>query len=352
MLAQVILLSGSCTSKPAGTDKEVLNAFHLRMNGKVDQAKALLESAITKDSNNAMAFYELARLKHYMFVGGGNVKIEDIISSINKAVLLEPKNVTYSYYKAIACFLNAFMAMQKQQDQVKPRISETCKAFEQVLMLKPDYHEALLYLVEIYGMLPKDMGGDSLKGIMYAEKLVKMNAYYGAKAKAALLADDADRVSYWENYLAKDKKNPDLIMETGIACLLKGDPSGAERYFNQAMKIDTSKNYLILDLARYPMYKVMQNQELAKTELPVAKKYLEEYLKSVPEPVVPLKAYAKGSLVRIEMILGNKAQADELMNETKLLDPYFSRASGIPTLLLFDPPDAVSHHFFSFFSPY
>ncbi|HRZ21281.1 MAG TPA: HAMP domain-containing sensor histidine kinase, partial [Bacteroidales bacterium] len=36
--------------------------------------------------------------------------------------------------------------------------------------------------------------------------------------------------------------------------------------------------------------------------------------------------------------------------EAKAMDPYFSRAAGIPTLLLFDPPDQISHQYFSFFS--
>jgi hypothetical protein len=52
------------------------------------------------------------------------------------------------------------------------------------------------------------------------------------------------------------------------------------------------------------------------------------------------------------MFLGNQAEAEKLMDEAKSLDPYFSRASGVPTLLLFDPPDQISHHYFSFFNPF
>jgi hypothetical protein len=116
--------------------------------------------------------------------------------------------------------------------------------------------------------------------------------------------------------------------------------------------IDPSKNILILDLARYHIMKVMQNKDLVKTELPLAKGFLEAYLKSVPEPVIPLKTYAMGLLVRVNMFLGNQEQAEKLMGEAKALDPYFSRASGVPILLLFDPPEKISHHYFSFFSPF
>jgi len=97
---------------------------------------------------------------------------------------------------------------------------------------------------------------------------------------------------------------------------------------------------------------VMQNRDVAATELPIAKTYLEKYLKSLPEPNIPLKTYTMGLLARVEMFQGNQAVAEKLMADAKLLDPYFSRASGVPTLLLFDKPDQITHHYFSFFSPF
>jgi tetratricopeptide (TPR) repeat protein len=322
------------------------------MSGKVDEAKKLLETIIAKDSMNAMAHYELARLQNYMLIGGGNIEIADIVLNASKAAAEDPGNVTYAYYKALSYFFNAFMAMEQGQEKLKPLITETSAEFEKVLKLKPDYHEAMLYLVDLYGLLPKDMGGDSLKAVAYADKLSKLDSYFGAKAKAALLPENADRVKYWENLLADDKKNPEILSEIGKACLFKDDPNSAEKYFNQAKQIDPSKNTLILDLARYHIMKVMQNQDLVKTELPVAQGFLEAYLKSSPEPVIPLKTYAMGLLVRVNMFLGNQEQAEKLMAEAKALDPYFSRASGVPLLLLFDPPDKITHHYFSFFSPF
>jgi hypothetical protein len=355
VILQILIIGILVSCSFAGNNpdkKEVQKAFELRMNGKVDEAKALLETILVKDSTNAMAHYEMARLKHYMLIGGGGTKIDDILASVNKAVTYDPKNVNYAYYKAIASFLNAFMAMQTGQGEVKNYIKETCIQFEKVLTLKPDYYEASLYLVEIYGMLPQDMGGDSAKAVAYAEKLTTMNGYFGAKAKAALASENTDLVKFWKDLLVLDGKNPDLLMEAGRACLYIDDLTNAEKYFDDAIKSDPSKNILILDLARYHIMMAMQNENLGSTELPLAKTFIEKYLKTIPEPVVPLKAYAMGLLTRIEMFLGNQAEADKLMEEAKSLDPYFSRASGIPTLLLFDPPDQISHHYFSFFSPF
>ena len=341
------------SSAEDNTDKNaVLKAFDLRMNGKADEAKTLLDGILLKDSANALAWYEKARLQDYLLTGGGEMKMDNILAPINKAVNLDPQNVTYAYFKGIASFLNAFMAMQMGNGEVKNKITETCTQFEKVLALKPDYYEASLYLVEIYGMLPKNMGGDSLKAVAIAKKLESANAYFGAKAKADLAPETTDQVKFWQDQLNKDKKNPEILMEIGRACLYKDDPENAEKYFDQAIQKDPSKNILILDLARYHMMKAMQNMELAKTELPMAKLLLEKYLKSVPEPVVPLRAYTLGLMTHVEMMLGNKAESEKLMEEAKRLDPCFSRASGVPTLLLFDQPDQISHHFFSFFKPF
>jgi len=38
--------------------------------------------------------------------------------------------------------------------------------------------------------------------------------------------------------------------------------------------------------------------------------------------------------------------------KVKLLASYFSRAFGIPSMAILEPPDKMDHHFMSFFSPY
>lgn len=344
--------NGSCSVKGSETEKIVIKAFELRMNGKVDESKALLKEILTNDSTNAMAWYELARLNHYLLIGNVEVKASDIVSPIFKAANLEPENVTYAYYKAISSFLSAFMAMQTGQGEVKNIIIETCAHFEKVLTLKPDYHEARMYLVEIYSLLPPEMGGDSTKAQEQAKKLISADPYFGAKAKAALASEGTDIIKLWEGLIALDSQNADFYMEAGKACLFKEDPKAAELNFDKAIDLDPSKNILILDLARFHIMKVMQNSELASEELPIAKKYLVKYVSTSPEPIIPLKTYTMGLLARVEMFLGNQAEAEKLMDEAKSLDPYFSRASGVPTLLLFDPPDQITHHYFSFFSPF
>lgn len=354
MLFTLVLLCFLAAGVKAGVkpEKEVKKAFELRMSGKVDEAKALLESVLAKDSTVAMAHYEMARLKHYRMVGSGEMNIDGTFASASKAVTYDPKNVTYAYFKAIMGFMKAFMAMQTGQGSVKDNIGETCLLLEKVLTLKPDYCEPMLYLVEIYGLLPQEMGGDSLKALAWAEKLAATDKYFGARAKAVLSPEGTSMLKFWEDQLTVNGRTPEMLQQAGIACLFEDKPEQADEFFKEAMKADPSKNPGMLDLGRYHMMKVMQHRELAPTELPLAKTYFEKYLQTGPEPIVPLKSYTLGLLARIEMLMGNQALGDKLMQEATALDKYFSKASGVPNLLLFDPPDQVCHQYFSFFSPF
>jgi len=355
ILFSMVLLCFLAAGVKAGDkpEKEVKKAFELRMSGKVDEAKALLESVLAKDSTVAMAHYEMARLKHYMMVGSGEMNIDGTFNSASKAVTYDPENVTYAYFKAISGFMKAFMAMHTgDQGAIKDNISETCILLENVLALKPDYCEPMLYLVEIYGMLPQEMGGDSLKAIAWAEKLAATDKYFGARAKAVLSPEGTSMLKFWEDQIAVNGRTPELLQQAGIACLFEDKPEQAEAFFKEAMKADPSKNPGMLDLGRYHMMKVMQNRDLAATELPLAKAFFEKYLQTIPEPVIPLKSYTLGLLARIEMFMGNKEAGDKLMEEATAMDKYFSKASGVPNLLLFEPPDKVCHQYFSFFSPF
>ena len=350
VLLLALLITGSCSFKKESSNKDVMKAYDLRMQGKVDQALALLDSILEKDSTNAMAWYELSRVKNYKLLGGGDPSMDDLLTAIDKATLYDPENVIYANAKATNYFLNAYIAMMKNQDEVTDAVEKTCKAFKHVLELKPDYPEVMLYLVEIYGLLPPEMGGDSMQAVTYVDLLERTDDYYAAKAWLDM--NEMDEVAFWQEYLCTQDTTPEVMREIGIAYLYQENPDQAEIYFNQAMKLDSTQNTLLLDLARYYTYLVMQKRELADSLLPVSAKYINLYLASDPAPIIPLQAYATGMLVRTKMFTGHKEEAEKLMEKAKALDPYFSRASAIPSPDLFDPPDVVSHHFSSFFRPF
>ncbi len=344
-LLNLSMVFASCNKSD---DKAVMQAFELRMNGKSDQAKEMLLTIIKEDPKNALAQYELARTLNYINM----IPTEEATKAIKSAKDIEPENLIYAYGYAKNCFLEAFMAMQQGGGDVKVLIDKTCDEFNNVLKLDPGYNEALMYLVEIHGMLPAEMGGDKTKAEKYAQMLEKQDKFYGARARLVMMPEGTNMIEYWKNYISKNGESPEALNALAAAALLNDDLETAKESFTKAMTIDKSQNIRLLDLARFHMMKVMQNRDAAAEELPKAKAYIDQYLASKPEPIRPLKAYALGMKINIERFLGNNAEAEKAMNDASTLDSHFSRAFGIPSLAQFEPPTIPDHQFVSFFSPF
>ncbi|WP_340114285.1 tetratricopeptide repeat protein [Maribellus mangrovi] len=329
-------------------EKAVLAAYKLRIDGKVDEAKNQLEQILKEDSTNALAHYELARTLNYINLFGSEEATKALIS----AKTLEPENVIYQYAYAKNCFFETFKAMQMGDGDIKELLGKTCDEFDNVLNMAPAYPEAMMYLVEIYGILPPEMGGNKAKAEEYTKRLEKADNFYGAKARLVMMPQGTDMVQYWKDYITQNGENCGALKELGVAALFNDDIETAKVYFEKAMELDPVQNIRLLDLSRYHQMKVMQNRELVEQELPKAKEYIEQYLQSTPAPIAPLKAYAVGSEARIAKFLGNNDEAEKLMEEAKALDPHFSQAFGIPWLSIFEPPTQEDHFFASFFSPF
>ena len=337
----MFLVFCSCTGPEL--DKRVQEAYELRMNGEADSAKELLEQVIAEDINNAAALYELARTEQH--IGLGNIGelfggLEDIQQTINKAVENEPDNVIYSFYKGFVSLTRAYAATMGGQPDVRERIEEVISAYESVLSLKPDYHEATLFLVEVLSA-PEDMGGDYSKAEEYASQLEEMDEVYGAKARELLLPDDADRLEFWQKVLENNQDNADVLEQLGKAYLYQDKVEQGVEYLEEAMKTDPEKEILLLDLARYHIMTVQRDEKLKDTALPLAEEATNRYLDS--EPILPLKAYALGVLAHIKSGLGDNKGAEALIKEAEAIDPYFSKAFGVPNFILFEEPDEISH---------
>lgn len=344
----LLLNFSSAFSACIKVEKAVLDAYELRIIGKIDDAISLLKTTLAEDSTNAMAHFELARTLNYMKMMGS----KEADNHLKKALELEPDNIVYAYYNAKNCFLKAYISAQQGKGNIKELVNNSCNEFIRVLELNAEYPEALMYLVEFYGMLPDEMGGNKTEAEKYAEILEKVDKFYGAKARLVMMPEGTDMVKYWTEYISENGEDCKVLKELGVAYLIKENIEGAKESFEKAMTIDKAENVRLLDLTRYHMMKVMQNRDAAETELPKAKQYIHKYLTSIPEPITPLKAYAIGMLVNIEMFSGNQTEGQELLQKAKALDPYFSKATGIPSLALFEPPTKTDHHFQSYFIPY
>lgn len=337
----VIASFGLLSCKGPEVDKTVIEAYELRMNGKADEAKAMLEQVISDEPDNALAHYELARTKYHIMLSALKeleITLEDMRQSIDKAIENDPDNVIYPFFAARVAFFPAYMALQRNQPEAKEKVAKLCSIYESVLKLKPDYHEAMLHLVEIYGLLPEDMGGDKAKAEEYAQKLEEMNEIFGAKARAILLPDEADIVDYWQKVLEKQEGNAEVFKDLGRAYFLKDRAEEGTKCFEEAVQIDPEQNVLILDLARYYAM-TMRDETKREAAGPMAEKMFRRYLDS--EPILPLKAFALRMLANLKRIMGDKEEAKALREEVDTIDPFVSKAFGVPTPDLFIPPGEI-----------
>lgn len=344
---------GSCIAARGGTGEMdattvAMDAYKLRMQGQVEDAREMLEQAVRENPNNAVAQYELARTILHMALGRPNQlseALDEAQQAIARAEEVDPSNVIYPFFDGHIALLQAYPSLMQSRPDAREKVARLCGAFELALKLKPDYREAMLYLVEIYGTLPPNQGGDKSKAQMYAGQLEKMDAVYGAKARSILLSEDANNVVYWQNILQKHDGDADVLEELGKAYLRADKVDDAVACFERAIKIDPSKAYLFLDLSIYYTWSAMragEGSDSFRKAVAAGDAAVGRYLDF--KPVLPMRAYALGVQYKYRMHSDLRASADDLLRQAEALDPYFSKATGAPNPDLFIPPDEVSQN--------
>ena len=346
-LSSMSFVFRSCTGQKS--DNTVLQAYELRMQAKVEEAKTLLEEAISKTPTNAAAHYELARIQLHRALGKGRREtlvdmIGDAQDPIDKAVEFNPKNVIYTFFAGHVGYFQAYVSLMTG-DQPKEKLARAIGAFESALKLKPDYHQAMLYLVELYSQFPEEAGGDKSKAEQYAKQLEALDEVFGAKARSILLPEEVDRVDYWQKVLKKHEGNADVLEELGKAYLGAGKVDDAVSYFEKAIEIDPKKASLFLDLSIYHTFRALRaedDKELLQTCVISGDAAVARYIES--EPIQPMLAYAIGVRAKYKFFSGDKEQGQALFKEAEALDPYFSKATGAPFPYLFIPPGEISQN--------
>jgi tetratricopeptide (TPR) repeat protein len=338
--------------------KVARDAYQLRMQGKVDDARVLLEKAIQENPSNAAAHYELARIKVHMALGDPRdmkrvmERIGEAQQSIARAKENDPSNVIYPAFEGGLALLQAYPAWMQNQPDTKEKMGKVCAAFESALKLKPDYRQVMLTLVEIYGTLPADKGGDKSKAEKYAAQLEGMDAVYGAKARSILLPAEANNVDYWQNVLKHHEGNADVLEELGKAYLRADKVDEAASCFEKAVKTNPEKSILFLDLSIYHTWLAMRAEngsESFRKAVASGEAAVTRYLDT--KPILPMRAYALGVQYKYLSHSGRKEQADALLKQAQALDPYFSKATGAPSPDLFIRPDEISHYHRYLFRP-
>ena len=349
----VFILALSCSDQ--GASQQVFEAYELRVSGHADSALAMLEGIVKEQPDLAIAWYELARATmHTGMQSPQQIKetLEKAGEYIARAVENDPDNALYLSYKGGIETLQFYMALQMGQEGATDHLVRMDETYNAVFELDPTYYEDKLTLVEFYGLLPEDMGGDKEKAEKYAAELEASDLISGAKAREILMPDDADYEAYWKGILEKVPDNADAIQALGRVYLFEGDFDEAAARYQQAIDLDPSKNILYLDLGRYQLMQAMQNPAVLDSVGPLVKTEFDKYLNSSPKPLNPMKAWAYSKLAMIAHRTGDPEKAEGLMEKAKQLDPYHSQAFGTPGMDQYCPPDQVIHEQRYYMSPF
>lgn len=325
-------------------ESTVQQAYDLRLQGKADDAVQMLEKIIASDSRNASAYNELARAKFHIALGKGQAIVNSIteIQALNDtAISLDPENIAYLFLQGEITFFQAYMAMQGGQANMKDAVTSVCEIYERILELKPDYKEAMLYLVEFYGAIPEEMGGDKAKAEEFVIKLEELDRVYGMKARLFILPDETDRIEYWQSKLENHPDNPEIMEELGKDYLFAGNIEKGIDLLEQALDLAPEKPTLLLDMARYYLMTMMRGQEPDEKTSAKIKELFNRYLET--DPISPLKAYTLELMAKFYFGLNDNNEADRLRNEAIAVDPYYSKAFGLPPAILFTPPGEISY---------
>jgi len=351
----LIILTGvfSCTGQK--TDDSVFAAYELRIGGHADSAQVLLQQITSENPGNAQAWYELCRTTQQL--GMSNPRkikesLDEALRCINKSVEIEPDNALYLSYKGKTETLHFYMGLQLGDENAASYLEKLEKTFNSVYQLDPSFTEDKLTLVEFFGGLPPEMGGNTEKAEKYAAELEASDVIAGAKARELLMPEDADYVAFWENIIEQNPGNADALQSLGRVYLFMEDIDSGKKYYQEAIDLDPSKNALYIDLGRYYMMGAMRDPTVLDSVAPMIEEQFMQYLNSKPEPIGPMKAWAYNTLAMINGRLGNQKDADKYKKVATELDPFCSFASGKPGQAIYCPPGVVVHDQGYYLSPF
>ena len=351
----VLIFAGVTSCSGQKTNDKVSEAYELRINGHADSAKVLLEQITTENPNHAMAWFELCRTARQLGLANPRTikaSLDDALKYINLAVDNDPANAWYLSYKGGIETLHFYLGMQTGDENAAGYLEKLEKTYNSVFQIDPSYYENKLTLVEFFGGLPAEMGGDSEKAEKYAKELEGSDLVYGAKAREILMPEDADYIEFWKGITEKVPENADAQQALGRAYLFMENIDEAKKQYQKAIDLDPSKSTLYLDLGRYYFMMAMQNPALLDSVAPIMEEQFNKYLNVTPEPIKPMRAWTYSALAMINFRTGNKELAEKYKGMAKELDPFYSRASAKPDKAIYSPPGVVVHDQGYFLSPF
>ncbi|MGE0761516.1 MAG: tetratricopeptide repeat protein, partial [Pirellulaceae bacterium] len=277
-LASLLLLLALGSRQAMSDEDAVHQAYRARMAGKIDEARQRLEPALGEGPGQALAWFELARLR---FQQDGQ-SLDSAAAAIQRAVQLAPDESRYHRWSARIALYNGILKSHQRGD-VQGEFRRAVAAAERAVVLAPDDHEARRMLVSLYGNNPPELGGNRDKAEQHVVALERRSPIDGAAARCefALAAQPDKKVLLWREVAEKLPTEALAQEHLAIQYAWTGNIDEAARHAERALALNPQRAHVWLELSRA--------LALQKQWEP-AEKFARAYLEAAPPPPLALRA--------------------------------------------------------------
>lgn len=334
--ATLLVMSIEASSDDANSPCVAIQAYELRMAGKLDEAQELLN----ENSKDAKAYFELSRvhfIRIYVEMSDDTREVKECHqamkqhmanaeAAIEQAIKIDSQNPRYHYFNGVIAMYEGVSDMHSVWTMAggTVKIADMLKHYEKALEIRPDYHQARLMVLGLYDRLPWYRGGDKQKAKQYAEQLKAMDDVYGAYAECELRCNDKkDKVAIWREVVSKQPDSAAAHKGLGMELLDDGQLGQAVDEIEKTLKLDNSRSILLLHLAR--AYK-------KSGKLNEAEEYIQRYLDYDPKPAGIYRAHALRRLAKIKKQQGQNDSAESLFKQADEITKADIDLRGLETI--------------------
>ena len=289
---------------------QAMRAFELRMDGKTDEAKVLLEKACKRSPKDACLWFELARVHWHQWSRERDMKPAQ--KAIDRAVKLEPDNVRYLYYAGQIHFYHGFIKAHNPllALSLPLEMGKAKKSLEKALVLDPNEHQARLFLMKLYSC-PAPLGSKR-KAAKHLNQLEALDPVYAIRAKEEQGSshDPEARLAIWKSMLQSHPDHPEVHAALCKAYARVKDYEKAMQHFERACQLDPWQQRLLLDIASSCGKNRTQKEA-----------YLWQYLASEPAPPKAMQALVWGQRYWSFKRQGKLEEAEQALTRANALDP-------------------------------
>ncbi len=311
----------------------VQEAYRLRMDGKVDAAKELLDEEVKAHPESAQAWFELSRLDFYRSLreGEGGKGMDQAQVEVEKAVELQPDNARYHAWAGqLAMYCAIGKAHGGKEDEVRAQMKKSADALEQALVKEPSRDEARLLLVYLYGNNPPELGGDRDKAEAQVKALEAHAPVLGAKARCDFSVEKGEeRLAIWTGLAEKLAQDPAVHENLALEYARGGDVAKAIAEADQVLALDPERVRVLLDVGLALGH---------GRKLDPAETLVQRYLDNAASQPAALRAYGTFLLGKLQDMKGDKDASGAALKKAREIDPYCWFTMQPPAPELFDAP--------------